>query len=980
MEVHGFYQMEFRGIADSFELTNYNPHQWAHTLNLEAEFDLLPDGWGPISLLQAYVRVEARFDCVWQSMCHIATGQRLWGDEANRAPGQFTNGKSSGFTGRLRNPGSPSEPVHGSGARLLPLVDIPPFAALLGAGGDATAAAVERLFDPINGTVFAVKHQQGSIAPQALPLGPWVPHDVKASGALRTITANGSPTPLPMRPSPANYFSPSPRLRELIGDFDDLDVNFSESELQWNRGASQQQTKELREAYIDMDLMDGQLFIRAGRQTTVWGKTELFRAQDQFNPQDIALATLSSLESSRIPLWSLRAIWSFWDVGPFQDVRLEFATNLDHYEPTDLGICGEPYTVWLACLKKAGVFAHGVLGTGLAGEERPPTPFEDSRGLEAGLRLEFRYGRFSFAITDFYGFPDIFTLDNFNIYERNVDPTTGRPRVAGATGLGTCTTGAEADCLTIANAAAFSSGNRQFFDVACGATLGIAAAAFEALDPAPFASDCLLDLFNTADSIELLGGLITIPVPGILSLAFGGSVFWNTTVAPLLVDALGGSAADVVPGILLHGGSLDDVGLATQYNPGTSSCGNALTDQQEALLGTGAFFNPDLAGSSIDICATRGIDLYHAEASVILEAFPQFDGTVGTRFIPGVGLLMLPGTRGPGEPGYDPLIDGCVMDLPNTPVAAGGDAGECDSLGANVLTDPRTGLPFRSEMTALSYNFMALLATISPALPDNENCDPSVATMMVDQEPLLNCTLVTALFGVAGAQRPEVSAGGNGRYGRRDFLWHGGSELRLIYKRRNVLGFSTDFAEDRTKTNWGVEFVWFEDEPYGNSHEVDGWSRHDTLALTVSMDRPTFVNFLNANRTIFFNAQLFVKWIDNYTDKALTPDGPFSALMTLTAFTGFWQDRLFTAMTMIHEIESNSSGLIVSMSYRMTENFSVSTGLTTFRGDPRSMRQARTSVVLSATSGNDYESRSRYNGLSAVSDREELFVNIRYTF
>jgi len=37
LELHGFYQMEFRGIADGFELSEFNPHQWAHTLNLEAE-------------------------------------------------------------------------------------------------------------------------------------------------------------------------------------------------------------------------------------------------------------------------------------------------------------------------------------------------------------------------------------------------------------------------------------------------------------------------------------------------------------------------------------------------------------------------------------------------------------------------------------------------------------------------------------------------------------------------------------------------------------------------------------------------------------------------------------------------------------------------------------------------------------------------------------------------------------------------------
>jgi len=979
VEVHGFYQMEFRGIADSFELTNYNPHQWAHTLNLEAEFDLLPDGWGPISLLQAFVRVEARYDCVWQSMCHIATGQRLWGAEANRAPSQFTNGRSSGFSGPLPNPGSPSEPVHGSGARLVSLIEIPPLDQLLGIGGDATAAALDRLLAPIDGSVFAVKHQQGSTAPQALPLGPWVPRDVKASGALRGITTTG-PTGLPLRPQAQSHFTPSPRLREVIEDFDDLDVNFSENELSWNRGASQQQVKELREAYFDIDLFDGQLFIRAGRQTTVWGKTELFRAQDQVNPQDIALATLSSLESSRIPLWSLRAIWSFWDVGPFQDVRLEFATNLDHFEPTDLGTCGEPYTVWLVCLKKAGAFSHGVLGFGLAGEERPQDPWNSTRGLEAGLRLEFRWGRFSFAITDFYGFPDIGVVDNFNVYERNVDPLTGRPRVAGATGVGNCLTGDEPDCLTEANAGLWSAGNRQLFDVACGATSGIAAAAFEDLTPPPFQSDCLLDIFNTDDSVTIFA-IVDIEIREILALALGGADGWNGIGSELL-DQLGGDPmADFVDVVLLNDGPNDD-SLIAPWGMGNATCGTALSPQQEALLGTGEFFHPGLDPDS-DICLAEGIDLYHTEASVLFEAFPQFTGTVATRFIPGVGIVTLPGARGPGEPGYDPVVDGCVGNpaIDSRIPDFADPMGACSEMTIETLENPLANdAPFRSEMTALSYNFLALLATLSTVLPDNEDCAPREAILNDRPEDLLRCTLVSGIFALAGAQRPEVSAGGNGRFGRRDFIWHGGAEARFLYKKRNVLGFSTDFAEDRTKTNWGLEFVWFQDEPYQDTHEEDGWSRHDTLSLTISVDRPTFVNFLNANRTIFFNAQIFVRWIDGYTDKRLTPDGPFSLLGTFTFFTGFWQDRLLTSVTLIHELESNSGGLITNLSYRMTENLSVSVGLTTFRGEPRSMRQARVPIQLSSTAGNDYESRSRYNGLTPVADREELYVTLRYTF
>jgi hypothetical protein len=77
-------------------------------------------------------------------------------------------------------------------------------------------------------------------------------------------------------------------------------------------------------------VLDSRLWMRLGLQNIVWGKTELFRTTDQFNPQDLALASLPSLEESRIALWSARFVTRS-DVGPLEDVRAEMAFNIDQY-------------------------------------------------------------------------------------------------------------------------------------------------------------------------------------------------------------------------------------------------------------------------------------------------------------------------------------------------------------------------------------------------------------------------------------------------------------------------------------------------------------------------------------------------------------------------------------------------------------------------------------------------------------------------
>jgi hypothetical protein len=275
------------------------------------------------------------------------------------------------------------------------------------------------------------------------------------------------------------------------GRVDSLPLNFSESERAWNRGASQQDEKELKEAYLDLELFDSRLWLRIGKQQIVWGKTELFRSTDQWNPQDLALASLPSLEESRIGLWAMRGVYSFYEVGPLQDVRLETAFLFDQFESADLGACGEPYTVNLVCLGVLGAFSHGIFATALAGVDTPPSPWESLRGWEVGARFEFRWDRFSFAISDYYGWSDLPHVDLINLYERNVDPNTGRMRIAG--GRGRCTDGTQPDCLTAGperrdtngitnrrladprNALQSHPANMQMFAVVCSTTVGLVA-------------------------------------------------------------------------------------------------------------------------------------------------------------------------------------------------------------------------------------------------------------------------------------------------------------------------------------------------------------------------------------------------------------------------------------------------------------------------------------------------------------------------
>jgi hypothetical protein len=310
---------------------------------------------------------------------------------------------------------------------------------------------------------------------------------------------------------------------------------------------------------------------------------------------------------------------------------------------------------------------------------------------------------------------------------------------------------------------------------------------------------------------------------------------------------------------------------------------------------------------------------------------------------------------------------------------------------------------FQNELAAFSWNFLMFLTLTScnirsldldgndhritsggpRSLQGDPQCfhpdfqyDPSRCSIAAPQY----CSNVKGFFSAAGVTRNTALAGGNQQFGRRTFLWHSGGEVVLRYEQRNVVGLSADFAEDVTKTNWGVEFTFVEDIPFTNNDVYDGVSDTNSYNLTVSVDRPTFINFLNPNRTFFFNSQWFFSYLDQY-EKGYTFNGPWNVLFTFAMFTGYFQDRVQPQFVTVYDFQSLSGGLLPSLQYRFTESFSVTIGMMYFFGRTQLKDMPLQSIAPAANrSGpNAYEDGTD-NILSLVRTRDELFLRLRWTF
>jgi hypothetical protein len=1017
VQVHGFYESQMRAIARNYSTSDdWDLTQWAHILNIEIEADIAPDGWGPFDLVSAFARVEARYDCVWTRGCGMFSSADTYGNRAARLPGRLGDGERAGYRNsatlvdgdqrrfasipreflfyddRNRGDSAPSASDFFNIQGLDTLFGVAGQNEIFGDEDDPAPFIFNEILD---NCVFAFRDTRGpENGTGSQVLGPWNPDcrtreqarlsarpNPMRSGDISPILEDdagnniGGFGELPMRPVPDfNYlgtapldqakgiYLPNQELARKIrgGDFGDTDQDFSQDDLAWNHGASQSGERELKELYVDMEFFDSRLWIRAGKQTIVWGKTELFRTTDQFNPQDLALASLPSLEESRVALWAARGVWSFYTLGPFDDLRLELAANYDEFEPNDLGRCGEPYSPLPVCSKTFGLFIHGLTGLGVGGEVRPENPWDSWKGWEVGARLEGRWKRFSFALTDFYGYHDLPHQERLFTYSRNIDPVTGRPRHTMANGP--CTTGAEESCLQVGtsgpnNALQFHSVNQQLFAMICSTSVGIV----PGLDP----TACGQTAFNS----QVFQGPITIA--SLVTNLLAGNIFANGLASGGLAGGTPlpflGLSVDPCDGFLedcTTPGPPPDPFISSNPAAFGITWNQVTTVQQQALFGCGDFYGTN--------CEAEGIDLMNTEATALMQAWPGIEGaggldwettdatiaqpgTVGfdqgpvcTR-VEGGPISTLPGCRGTTDSDYDINVDGDPSGL------------------VHPFFDPTSdfyqGVPpdfdatFRTELGAASFNaLMALVALSTPVDQTGDGIPDATLSRFDPDEPFRDegCSF----------RRPHLCSN---------------VQSVVQYEKRNVLGLSLDWAEDVTKTNWGIETTWIEGLQFTDLDELDRLSDADTYNLTVSIDRPTFINFLNPNRTFFLNMQSFFQYVDGYR-KGFTSNGPWNALVTFTIQTGFFRDRFLPHMTFVYDFRSASGAWLPSFQYRYTENLSVTFGLALFSGRSQSRQMAIAPTSLQNRAAAHRDSDFVENGLSVVRERDEVFLKIRYTF
>ena len=99
-EAHGYFEMQVRTISQNYT-DQWDLTQWYNVFDLELEIDLVQDTHGPLDLMSAFIRIEARFDCVYSRGCGMIRSADLYGNRARNMPRRLNSGDQYTNTGSI---------------------------------------------------------------------------------------------------------------------------------------------------------------------------------------------------------------------------------------------------------------------------------------------------------------------------------------------------------------------------------------------------------------------------------------------------------------------------------------------------------------------------------------------------------------------------------------------------------------------------------------------------------------------------------------------------------------------------------------------------------------------------------------------------------------------------------------------------------------------------------------------------------------
>lgn len=224
-----------------------------------------------------------------------------------------------------------------------------------------------------------------------------------------------------------------------------------------------------------------------------------------------------------------------------------------------------------------------------------------------------------------------------------------------------------------------------------------------------------------------------------------------------------------------------------------------------------------------------------------------------------------------------------------------------------------------------------------------------------------------------------------------------GGQTHIAYKQAHTTGMAIDYFEPWSGVVFRIESSITLDEIVNNTRKADWVDKSDVMRWSIGLDRPTFIPWLNKDRTFFLSMQLFDTWyLDHEGDKNtgyFVDDHNF--IWTFFFIGNYMRDTLKPVGFLVWEEAANSWTAGLNLEWLIDNHWSVKGGLHTIWGGDNNYTHDSgpfTSFVVPGASdqgrvpgagGYPYQEAIfgvAREGIGALRDNDELFLQLKYQF
>ena len=233
---------------------------------------------------------------------------------------------------------------------------------------------------------------------------------------------------------------------------------------------------------------------------------------------------------------------------------------------------------------------------------------------------------------------------------------------------------------------------------------------------------------------------------------------------------------------------------------------------------------------------------------------------------------------------------------------------------------------FKSVGFSVNYrHFYSQLPSLRAGIPSqNPFLGPGITTEILQSIPGLGAFYRPALGGRVDAFQLERP---------RDYV----PAFDIHFPEIDLVGGSADFYIDKIKSAFRVEFAWTTGEEFADTSQVQLYSESDVIRWVIGWDRPTYIRFLNPNRTFLLSAQVFGQHLLDHNsfhpahDVGFGPkigfqDNQHSFIATFLFQGNYMNDRLTPQVITAYDFRAQALVVGPSLNWLPSDNWRVTLG------------------------------------------------------